>query len=268
VVEGGTITALAMTMAGNPVIVVRGAIDVATMGAAADADFSRADPAALERLFGSFDYDYRGKNNPDRFPPGAGFEPGIPFVPAGNDLFRLAGGDDMLGAGSGDDSVAGGAGNDMLWGEAGDDRLFGGAGNDWLFDWRGTDRLFGGAGHDTLLGGGDNIRLSGGTGHDWLDGSAGNDVLSGGAGADTFVLVGGGGRDRVTDFEDGVDVVGVAAGARFTGDRFRGGEGDVRFIVSGSDGLVQIDSDGDRRADATLVLAGVTTFDAGDILFA
>ncbi|WP_170431713.1 calcium-binding protein [Ruegeria arenilitoris] len=42
---------------------------------------------------------------------------------------------------------------------------------------------------------------------DRLDGGAGADILTGGNGADTFVFKNGSGDDRVTDFEDGVDLL-------------------------------------------------------------
>lgn len=246
--NGGTLTGISVTEAGTEVLSVTGSLDIGALFNAAVAEILGTDRGALERFFGDQTYDYLGRNNADVFRPGTLSGDGILLDPRGNDLFRTAGGNDAVTGGSGDDTVRGGAGNDTLWGEAGNDRLFGDAGNDLLRGGDGTDRL------------------NGGTGRDTLDGGAGNDILTGGAGADAFVLGGGGGRDRVTDFETGVDAVQVDDDARFTGGRFRGGEGDVRFTVSDGNGLVQIDIDGDRKADATLVLVGVTTFSADDLL--
>lgn len=58
------------------------------------------------------------------------------------------------------------------------------------------DHLEGGAGNDRLLGGGGADRLVAGDGVT---------TMTGGAGADVFVFRRGHGRDRITDFQDGVD---------------------------------------------------------------
>lgn len=63
------------------------------------------------------------------------------------------------------------------------------------------DSLFGGAGADSISGGAGNDVLDGGTGNDTLIGGAGNDTLSGGAGEDRFVLMDGGGADRISGFD-------------------------------------------------------------------
>ena len=47
----------------------------------------------------------------------------------------------------------------------------------------------------------------GGTGNDTLDGGGGGDWLTGGAGADEFRFSAGGGRDTITDFGNGADVL-------------------------------------------------------------
>ena len=61
----------------------------------------------------------------------------------------------------------------------------------------------GGAGDDRLIGNSAGNRLSGGVG---------DDVLTGGAGADVFLFGAGFGRDRVTDFEPGVDRLALVGG--------------------------------------------------------
>ncbi len=67
------------------------------------------------------------------------------------------------------DIMEGGAGNDLIWGGAGRDILVGGAGDDRILDGRGRDRM------------------------------------TGGEGADVFVLSPDGMRDRILDFQPGID---------------------------------------------------------------
>ena len=128
---------------------------------------------------------------------------------AGNDRMNGNGGRDRLFGDGGADTINGGAGNDTLDGGIGNDRLDGGAGNDSLIGGAGADRLLGGSGADRLDGGTGTDRLDGGAGADTLFGGAGADTLVGGIGADVFT-VGAGGRDRISDFIDGVDRIRVA----------------------------------------------------------
>ena len=73
-------------------------------------------------------------------------------------------------------------------------------------------KLYGGLGHDHLFGG---------KGDDILDGGTGRDTLDGGTGIDTFTLRRGDGgltletADVITDFEDGVDVLGLTEGLNY-----------------------------------------------------
>ncbi len=76
---------------------------------------------------------------------------------------------------------------DLIKGDAGNDKLYGRAGNDTLKGGSGKDKLYGEAGRDTL------------------DGGAGNDSLYGGAGADVFRFSGKWGKDKIYDFQDGLD---------------------------------------------------------------
>ena len=81
----------------------------------------------------------------------------------------------------------------------------------------GNDKLLGGQGADSIDGLGGDDTVEGGAGDDRLNGGAGANVLLGGEGADVFVFdAGGGGRDRVEDFQVGVDriVVNPADGER------------------------------------------------------
>jgi Ca2+-binding RTX toxin-like protein len=153
---------------------------------------------------------------------------------AGNDTLIGNAGADSLYGGADDDTLYGGAGADLLDGGTGNDTAdytfsdiavqvdlstgqgFGGhAQGDTLVGIEAVtgstldDSLTGSAAADTLLGWLGNDTLVGGDGNDLLDGSDGNDRLVGGTGSDTliggggfdrFVLMDGGGADRITDF--------------------------------------------------------------------
>lgn len=103
------------------------------------------------------------------------------------------------------DRLFGLGGDDEIDGNRGDDRLYGNRGNDEIDGDAGRDRLWGGGGNDELDGGSGNDTLLGGAGRDRLEGGHGNDRLTGGGGADVFEFERGDGRDRITDFTDGLD---------------------------------------------------------------
>ena len=46
-----------------------------------------------------------------------------------------------------------------------------------------------------------------------LDGGRGNDVLAGGRGPDTFVFGTGSGKDRMVDYQSGLDLIQIRSGA-------------------------------------------------------
>lgn len=119
-------------------------------------------------------------------------------------------GDDIINLRGGNDILFGQGGDDFLVGLAGDDILVGGSGNDELRGGLGNDRLDGQFGDDVLAGqGGDDI-IRGRGGEDVINGGTGNDILSGGADADVFLFDPSAereGRDRIADFEVGVDRV-------------------------------------------------------------
>lgn len=166
-----------------------------------------------------------GQNGADHLKGGAGGD----RLNGGNGGDRMFGqaSDDWLTGGGGADRMYGGSGADTLLGGNRADRLFGGDSDDGLWGEKGGDHLVGGAGNDLLRGGAqdDVLRgqagsddLDGGTGRDWLDGGTGSDILrggrgadilTGGAGRDTFVFLpgDGGGKDRITDFRLGEDVL-------------------------------------------------------------
>lgn len=121
-----------------------------------------------------------------------------------DELFGGAG-NDVLDGGDGDDKLFGEQGSDTLLGRSGQDLLQGGAGNDILDGGDGDDRLFGDDGNDVLFGGQGQDQLFGGIGFDILNGGQGDNTLTGGLGRDVFTLSRAG-KNRITDFEPGVDL--------------------------------------------------------------
>ena len=178
----------------------------------------------------------------------------IMYGGAGSDILIALSGLDQLFGGDDGDFLYGGQDNDILHGDAGDDVVKGNRGNDILNGESGIDDLRGGGGNGTLDGGADNDYLYGENGMDTLFGGAGNDTLSGGLGGgvgdgytDTYVYKstasGGGGFDRVKDFENGIDVLDLTdfgftdfddvlaiSSNSGTGQRIDFGNGDVFYI--------------------------------------
>jgi VCBS repeat-containing protein len=131
-----------------------------------------------------------------------------------------------------DEIVTGGRSNDFLYGNAGSDRLYGGLGE---------DKLYGGDGWDLLVGGKGEDRLYGGNGNDVLIGGKGEDLLFGGLGADVFEF----GRndrerDRIGDFELGVDKLHLSDGVTITGTLLAHGSTFVSLSSGGSIELVSV----------------------------
>ena len=190
---------------------------------------------------------------------------------------RIAGstGDDILYAEAGHDTVQAGAGRDRLHGGAGDDKLWGDDGDDVLYGDDGNDSLYGGAGADVI---------HGGAGNNMFEGGAGADRMYAGSGKDSFVF-------RQSDFAAGapsIDTIfgfsrsggdkialtaidanaGTAANDAFSyigGAAFTGKAGQLRFEVVGGDGYLRADLNGDRVADFSIQLAGLTSIASGDI---
>ncbi len=96
------------------------------------------------------------------------------------------------------------------------DRILGLRGDDVLRGLRGNDILSGGLGNDRLEGDNDNDVLLGGANDDTLDGGNGNDTLTGNNGSDTFVLRSKSGSTVITDFQVGIDRLGLSAGINQT----------------------------------------------------
>lgn len=129
--------------------------------------------------------------------------------------------------------VKGTSGNDLLTGRGDEDMISGGAGNDVLRGLADNDRLYGGTGAD---------RLYGGDGDDILRSMQGNDKMWGGTGADTFVYSSGSGKDRIKDFETGIDKIDIRKWA--TIDDFADlksharNRGDDLWIIDGKNALI------------------------------
>ncbi|UWP93936.1 hypothetical protein K3X13_15765 (plasmid) [Aliiroseovarius crassostreae] len=133
---------------------------------------------------------------------------------SGKDLIKGGAGDDQFYGDSGDDTISGGDGNDVLSGGSEWDQLSGGAGNDRVWGGNGCDRVWLGDGNDTFY---DNTQTGengadsiwGGSGSDTIHLGGGNDLVSGGADADVFVwnTTQSTGADRITDFQDGLDLL-------------------------------------------------------------
>jgi Ca2+-binding RTX toxin-like protein len=126
-----------------------------------------------------------------------------------DEVFWGLAGDDEIHSRGGDDTVFGGEGNDTVFGGSGDDRVEGGAGDDTIFGEDNDDVLNGGKGDDSLNGGDGKDIIDGGEGDDTINGGQGNDILTGGSKADTFWFdhLNGWGKDTITDFEDGIDMI-------------------------------------------------------------
>ncbi len=118
--------------------------------------------------------------------------------------------------------------------------------------------------------------INGGAGNDKIIGSGGADILTGGAGADQFRYLFasdsglGAAADRITDFaiaEDRLNFALIDADAATPGDQAfsfiataaftNTGIGQIRYQNTGSDLLVQIDTDGNGTADMEVILQGL-----------
>ncbi|MCC0024429.1 MAG: cadherin domain-containing protein, partial [Hyphomicrobiaceae bacterium] len=141
--------------------------------------------------------------------------------------------------------------DDVLLGGSQADRLDGGAGND-LIKGRG--------GNDTLIGGINADDLRGQRGDDTLIAGRGQDMLTGGAGADVFVFSKNQQKNKILDFQDGVDKLDLS-GFGFSSKA----EAKLAFAELGStsDDQVQFVHDG-----TTLIVKGIDLHDVtnGDLI--
>lgn len=110
------------------------------------------------------------------------------------------------------------------------------------------ETITGSAANDRLLGGNGIDVISGGAGRDYIWGGVGYDTLSGGAGQDRFVYLDAKeAGDVISDFTAGsegdvIDLAAIAFRNGWHGDLFT--RGYVRFLQSGSNTFVQVDSNG------------------------
>lgn len=181
----------------------------------------------------------------------------------GGDTMNGDTGDDYMSGQNDGDYLNGGAGNDTMFGGAGNDTMFGGGDQDWLLGEAGSDQLYGGSSNDNLRGGDNNDYLSGGDGIDDVRGGNGNDTLFGGNGNDRLFgdngndhlysfsdndeMTGGNGNDTfafntgtdnavVHDYQDGTDMIEIAAsGVNSIGDltiNYSGGNATIAYGTS------------------------------------
>lgn len=186
----------------------------------------------------------------------------------GNHLEALV----LLGSSSIDGS--GNEKNNTITGNDADNVLNGLAGHDVLTGNGGSDQLFGGEGAD---------KLNGGAGDDVLVGGAGKDQLTGGEGADSFVFkfvldsAVNKNRDKITDFNasagDTLVLAEIDANSNtaetddafsYIGSAAFSAAGQLRFDATRK--VLFGDVNGDRIADFSIALTGVSTLSADAIV--
>ncbi len=102
-----------------------------------------------------------------------------------------------------------------VMGTSENDNLVGFMANDLIYGNRSDDNVFGDDGNDLLYGGKGNDIINGGAGADMIYGNLGDDILIGGLGGDRFNFRSNDGNNIITDFEDGIDVIGLDRGLGF-----------------------------------------------------
>ncbi|WP_200941352.1 M10 family metallopeptidase C-terminal domain-containing protein, partial [Methylobacterium sp. Leaf465] len=133
---------------------------------------------------------------------------------------------------------------------------------------------------DYILGGGGSNFIKGGSGDDVIIGGGGRDYITGGAGKDVFVYTSltSDGIDRITDFTQGTDRIDLAtlAGAprsesdwQWLGsESFTGHDWQLRYETNNGLITVQVDTDGDLKADFNLNLTGTVALNTSDFILA
>jgi serralysin len=178
------------------------------------------------------------------------------------------------------------AGKDTITGTAFADVISSGGGNDVVAGGSGSDTLFGNTGNDTLKGDAGNDTLRGEAGADKLYGGRGADKLYGGSGADAFIFkavsdstVSATGRDKIFDFKrsdnDRIDLKAIDANSKLGGDQafkfigvdaFHKKAGELRYEKKAGDIFVHGDTNGDGRADFTIVIDPIVALKSGDFI--
>lgn len=181
---------------------------------------------------------------------------------------RLVGDIDL---GNGDDTLDGnGQVSGVIWGGGGSDLVVGGAQANVIHgddpDHTGSfgeDTLIGGGGADSLFGGDYDDRLVGGKGADVLTGGGGHDVFAFTSMVDSTVKH----ADLITDLANGdkIDLSAIDANPFVAGDQsfflvanFDGHMGEARLSYDAVDDVtrLELDVDGDRRADGAILISG------------
>lgn len=163
------------------------------------------------------------------------------------------------------DDVLGGQGADEIEGFGGDDVLRGGTED---------DIVRGGSGNDSVAGGDGNDRVNGGAGEDLINGGLGKDIQTGGTGVDTFRFIrtydslAGADRDRIRDFEVGIDKIDLVeiGGLTFIGENAFSNAPEVRIFVRNGATQVDVDKDADGIAEMRITLNAATGLTESDFL--
>ncbi len=205
---------------------------------------------------------------------------------AGYDVIDGGSGNDDIDGNASGDTLKGGSGNDVIEGGSGLDVLDGGDGTDTveyagdsagvnvsLLDGTGTDgfgnsesvtnfeNVIGSAFGDTITGDNGVNTITGGGGQDTMRGKGGSDVFRYAAVSDSED--GAGNRDMITDFDatDSSEQIQFASGLgslTFIGTAsFGGSDPEIRKQVSGSNVLIQVDTDGNGAAEMEIELQNV-----------
>lgn len=168
----------------------------------------------------------------------------------------LTGKDALTGRGNSlNNKITGNDGNNVLHGLAGNDTLYGGAGNDTLYGGTGKDKLYGGAGSDRLYGGNDREV----------------DLFVFNATTDSRV---GAQRDQIFEFRSGIDRIDLSAidaNTKKAGDQSfayssKAANNSVWAKKSGDGLLVQLDNNGDAKADMEIWIQGLSSISPDDII--
>lgn len=128
---------------------------------------------------------------------------------------------------------------EIILGSTDDDGLSGTGGKDLAFGYQGNDTIETGEDADVLWGGAGNDVLNAGSGNDKLFGGAGNNILTGGDGGDTFAIGDDQGDNVITDFTNGLDVIGLTGTLTFD---------QLEIDTQGNDVEIRLANSGQRLA--------------------
>ncbi|CAO4138159.1 M10 family metallopeptidase C-terminal domain-containing protein [Methylorubrum extorquens] len=133
---------------------------------------------------------------------------------------------------------------------------------------------------DYILGGSGSNYIEGGSGNDVIVGGGGRDIISGGGGEDIFVYqsLTNDGIDRISDFtqgQDRIDLSTITGAPKALADwqwlgseSFTGNTWQVRYKQSSGVTTIELDADGDLKADFKLELTGKHALKTSDFILA